>query len=102
MKTNTLKLLFASALASLLCSCLGTTSYKETNYAAVPVEHVEVVNLNEIQHKYEIIGLVRGHTLFGGTNDLRRKAAEIGADAISIPVNPNGDVIVAQAIKYKD
>jgi hypothetical protein len=102
MKINTLKLLFTVPLAALLCSCLGTQSYKNTNYPPVPVERVEVVDLHQIQHKYEIIGSVTCNTEFGSANYLRKEAAAIGADAISIPIHVQADVIEAQAIKYKD
>jgi hypothetical protein len=99
MKISPLFLLSASML---LTGCLGTQSYKDVNYAPVPVSKVEVVDIHQIQHKYEIIGSVTCNTEFGSVNYLRKKAAEIGADAISIPQHVQGDVIESQAIKYKD
>src|ERR1700722_6197565 len=97
MKTNAIKLLFTTIL---LTGCVSTQNYTDHPYAPVSPNHVEVVDLHQIQHPYAIIGEVDGMGV--GTNTLRKKAADLGADAISIPgIDVNG-ISHAQAIKYKN
>lgn len=99
MKTRTIFLVFTAAT---LTGCLGTDRYTDLSYPPTTVESVEVIDLHQIQHKYEIIGEVSCNTEFGSVRVLRQKAAVIGANAISLPDHRGSDIIVSQAIRYKD
>jgi hypothetical protein len=97
-----LKSIFLLFAAVALTGCLGTESYTDQHFAATDPSKIEVVDLHQIQHKYEIVGSVSCNTEFGNVKYLRQQASKLGADAISIPTHIQADVIESQAIKYKD
>jgi hypothetical protein len=102
---NTITLIAAIIGFGLLSACVGPTSY--TGNAPAPAgakikdwRTIEVVHLNQIKRDYEIIGECRGDAWLDNAVSLKKQAARLGADAISIPEN-NGFYIISQAIRYK-
>ncbi len=83
-----------------LFGCYGAHSYGRT-YPPTRVEDIEVVVLNQVPRPHEIIGRVQGDLLLHDAAYLKRLAATLGADAISIPFGTRAGYLVAYAIKYR-
>ena len=89
-----------------LFGCAGSVSYTDKPLPPTPASReIEVVTLQALKRDYSIIGSVRTETLLfssGGAEikALKKQARELGADAISVPVN-SGTYYSAQAIKWK-
>jgi len=100
-----MKYVLLLACSVLLASCVGPTSYTgEKPLAESEVtkdwKKIEVVHLNQLKKDYEIIGECRGDAWMDNAVSLKKQAARLGADAISIPVN-DGVYVTSQAIRYK-
>ena len=83
----------------LLTGCTGPVSYTDRPPASTGAvtkdwRKIEVVNLNQIRRDYDIIGECRGDAILDDAIDLKKQAAQLGADAISIPVHGGGGYII--------
>lgn len=107
MKNSTHLVAITSVISlSTLLGCYGPVSYtSERPISANEVlrdwDTIEVVNINQIRRDYEIIGECRGDALLSNAIDLKKQAARLGADAITIPQATVSGYLVSQAIRYK-
>lgn len=90
----------------IMCGCVGPISYTDqqpapAGQATKDWREIEVVHLNQIKKEYEIIGECRGDAWLDNTISLKKQAARLGADAISIPQPDGAGRIISQALKYK-
>jgi hypothetical protein len=95
--------LFALATAG----CVGPVSYTATPPApkGAPVrdwQSIEVVDRGQIKRDYEIVGECRGDGWLDNTLTLKKMAARLNADAITLPEDAGGGYIIALALRYKD
>jgi hypothetical protein len=88
-------------LTAVVSSCVGPVSYTDTVYPPTNPAQIEVIHLNQIQRPYDIIGECRGDVVLHSAKDLKKMAAKLGADAISIPERDQRGYIIAQALKWK-
>ncbi|HXC17217.1 MAG TPA: hypothetical protein VNV60_07240 [Holophagaceae bacterium] len=89
-----------------LCGCYGPVSYTSerplpTSEASKDWHTIEVVHIDQIRRDYEIIGECRGDALLSNVIDLKKQAARLGADAITIPKVTDSGYLISQAIRYK-
>jgi hypothetical protein len=97
----------ASVTAGLvLTGCVGPVSY--TGNAPAPHgasvrdwRTIEVVHLGQMRRDYEIIGEVRGDALLDSVVSMKKMAARLNADAITLPVPDGYGYKTSQAIRYK-
>src|SRR5881397_485660 len=73
-----------------VCGCLGPVSYTEQVPTPKGEEtkdwrQVDVIHLNQIKRDYDIIGECRGDAWLDNVVSLKKQAARLGADAISLP-----------------
>ena len=92
-------------LLSLICTVLlvacGGMDYSPGKYAPTNPSQIEVVSLGQLQRPYEILGEYTGNPVLQNMQEWKKKAAAMGADAVSIPETlPNGYVKI-YAIKWK-
>ena len=99
-------LLLGSGIALALCGCLGPVSYTGEGLAPESQtvrkwQQVDVIHLNQIKRDYEIVGECRGDAWLDNVVSLKKQAARLGADAISIPKPDGTGRIISYAIRYK-
>lgn len=94
--------LILTLLTAFVSSCIGPVSYTDIAYPPTNPAQIEVIHLNQIQRPYDIIGECRGDALLQNAKHLKKMAAKLGADAISIPEVQPGGLIVSQALRWKD
>jgi hypothetical protein len=100
MKTN-FKLLSAACVAVVMASC-GGMNYSPGKYAPTNPDKIEVVSLEQLQRPYEILGEYTGNPVLQSMRDWKQKAAEMGADAVSIPEMLPNRYVKLYAIKWKN
>jgi hypothetical protein len=70
--------------------------YPPTNPASI-----EVVTLNQLQRPYEIVGEYTGNPVLQNMMDWKKKAAAMGANAISIPETLDNRYVKLYGIRWK-
>lgn len=91
---------FAVLSVSILLAACSTVGYTD-KYAPTEASSVEVVTLSQLQKPYEIIGEITGNPVLENMGKWKTKAAQMGADAISIPAYMSNGYVKLYVIKWK-
>ena len=90
---NLMKIVILAIMSLFLSSCtLGNrVSYDGKNRPIKQLDQIEVLDMNDIQKKYKVIGLVSSRSAYmhSALKSCRKEAALLGADAI-INFGPDG------------
>jgi len=76
-------------------------NYSPGKYPPSDPNKIEVVVLLQLQRPYEILGEYTGNPVLEDMQDWKKKAAEMGADAISVPETLPDRYVKIYAIKWK-
>ena len=90
------------ALSSCVESFTAVDPLPKKSVAGNAWERIEMVDLDSVGRPYDVIGQVRGDAWLDDARKLKKKAARLQADAITVPKNLGGGWIGALAIRYKD
>jgi hypothetical protein len=83
-----------------LCAC-SSMDYTGGKYPPTSPSSVEVVTLSQLHRPYEIVGEYTGNPVLQNMMDWKKKAAGMGANAISIPEMLPNRYVKLYAIRWK-
>lgn len=93
------------AMAMVLTGCVESFTVQEPlpKGAVAPDAwtRIEVIDIDNINRPYEIVGFVRGDAILDNARSLKKKAARLDGDAITLPENLGGGWIGSSVIAYR-